>query len=134
MDFELLKKQVAEDLNLTPDTAELKSLKISSIYIRYLDLYMENLRKLKSIQSQKESVYAKLVIKFQREGVDGYAVKGKDCDYYACLDTEYQAKVGEVKEQEFIVSYLEKVLEQINKVSFNIKNFCDLQKVKLGIG
>ena len=133
MNYEELKKQVAVDLELTPDTAEIKSLKLSSIYIHYLDIYMGEVRKLKDLQANKEKQYTLLLHKFRKEGFEKFEVKGKDVDHYIHLDVDYQKIVSEFKEQTFITNYLESVLEQINKLSFNIKNFIDIQKVKLGI-
>ena len=133
MTYDELKKQVAIDLELTPDTAEIKSLKLSSIYIKYLDLYMNEVRKLKDIQAVKEKQYTLLLHKFRKEGFEKFEVKGKDTDHYIHLDEEYVKIVSEFKEQTFITNYLENVLEQCNKLSFNIKNFVDIQKVKLGL-
>ena len=134
MTFEELKKAVKEDLDVDTSNLEQKSLKLSSIYVKYLDNYMNELRKLKTIQAVKDKKYTEVMHDLRKNGHEKYEVKGKDIDHYVHLNSDYIKLVSDFKEQEYIVKYLESVMEQVNKISFNIKNFVDLQKVKMGIG
>ena len=95
---------------------------------------MSELRKLKEIQSTKDKQYTTLLHGFRKNGYEGFEVKGKEVDHYISLDEAYQKVISKFKDQEYIVKYLEGVMEQVNKISFNIKNFVDIQKVKMGIG
>lgn len=133
MDFERLKAEVKEDLTLTPDNAELKSLKSSSMSVKYLDHFFAETRILKDILAIKDKKYATLLHDLRKNGYDNFEVRGKEADHYICLNEDYQKIVSEYKNQEFIVSYLEKTLDLINKISFNVKNFIDINKIKMGV-
>jgi flagellar biosynthesis/type III secretory pathway protein FliH len=133
MTFEEFQKQASLDLTVEPDTAEQKTLKISSIYLKYLDIYYSEMRKLKEIQQTKDKVYAELFHEFRKKGFEGYEIKDKNVEVYLSLNENYQKIVGEFKDQTHKVSYIENLLEQINKMSYNIKNFVDIMKLKAGM-
>ena len=135
MDFKTIQVQLQADLEISSDNIQNKSMELSKIYQKYLDLYFSEIKTLQEFQESRNKKFAEIFHKIRTEGYQGYDV-GKtknETEIYINLDPDYQKINKQFLDQELIVKYLEKSLENINKAGFSIKNYVDLQKLKQGI-
>jgi hypothetical protein len=133
IDIEKLKEQAAIDLSLDEQNIEKKSLQLSTFHMRYLNLYFSSLRELKGISEKKDKLYGEKFHALRKNGYEGYDVKNKgEAEIYLNLDESYTKVCSEFKDVEFVVKFLENVLDQIKTLGFTIKNWIDVSKLKSG--
>jgi len=130
--FLKLQKQLYSDITITPDNVNEKIIELPKIYAKYQNLYVGQRRILKniniSIQQTKKRLYHKY--KFQSDfSLDNATermlyVEGDDemCDLYMLKD-----------KQDVIVDYLKENLVEISKMSYLIRSYVDLEKMRNGV-
>lgn len=138
-DFEKLKKKVKEELELNPDNIEQQSIKSGTLHQKYLTVYMKELRIYNRLVAEKDRLYGELYHKYKYPSADDgigfqFSLDSKsEIDTYINSNEQYYKKRLDIQNQEIIVKYLEKVLDSINKMSFYIRNYIELMKIKHGL-
>lgn len=129
--FIKLKKVVMNDVKITEDNLLEKAKKIPFIYHRYLDLFIAETKKLKSLKIETEKLYAKKYHKFKFE--HDFALNNKgEIDVYINGDDEYYEMKRKYNWQIIVVKYLEETLENINRMSFAVNNTIKLKEFYSG--
>jgi hypothetical protein len=130
--LEELKKIANEDLKLDSDNIEKKTLQLSTIYQRYLEIYIKEIRQLKKLSLDKDKLYGELYKHYKF--VDDYKWDTKsEIDSMVKSDDKYYKMALENSNQEAVVSYLEQLLSNIKSVGYSIKNYVDFAKLKQGM-
>ncbi len=135
-----IKSQWAEDSKLDNDLLDNESTKIPQLHSKYLN-YLSDVR---LIKIRKEQEYKTLI----REKFEYYTGKADDLVYqekpfdlkvlkqdvpmYMDADPEIQNITTRINYYEEIVFFLEKVIQQLNNRTFQIKNSIDWQKFMQG--
>lgn len=134
MTFQELQEQIKKDIEINPENISQMSLYQAKIYSKYLDHYMAELKKLKDIKIKKDIKTSEVYHDLKMNGYQGYSVtKSKnEIEVYINLNPEIQKLNESYNNQEIRVKFLEATLENIKSISFSIKNFIDLSKIKLG--
>jgi hypothetical protein len=130
--FKRLKKQAMSDLRFNEENALEMAMKIPNLYQRYLDVYIDEMRKLKELNVSVDEKYGELYKYFKYEDNKAWSNKG-DIDSQINSNKEYCSLKRESIKLEFVVKYLEEVLDNIKRMSFSVKNYIDLQKFKAGM-
>lgn len=135
MTLKEIQEMVEKEVDITPETAADSSLYFCRIRRKYFDMWMSELNLLKALQILKDKTYAEKLHELKTKGYKGFEVgKSKnDIDAYMILDKDYRNLQRDFINQEMKVKYLEGTCEMIDKMSFNIQNYINLQKLKLGI-
>jgi len=138
-DFEKLKNKVKSELELNQDNIEQQSIRSGTLHQKYLAIYMKELRTYNRMVAEKEKLYGELYHKYKYPSADdgiGFQfsldTKG-EIDTYINSNNDYYQKRLNIQNQEIVVKYLERVLDSINKMSFHIKNYIELMKLKHGL-
>ncbi len=135
-----IKSQWAEDSKLDNDLLDNESTKIPQLHSKYLN-YLSDVR---LIKIRKEQEYKTLI----REKFEYYTGKADDLVYqekpfdlkvlkqdvpmYMDADPEIQNITTRINYYEEIIFFLEKVIQQLNNRTFQIKNSIDWQKFMQG--
>ena len=135
-----IKSQWAEDSKIDNDLLDNESTKIPQLHSKYLN-YLSDVR---SIKIRKEQEYKVLV----REKFDYYTGKASDEVYqanpfdlkvlkqdvpmYIDSDSEIQNVTTRINYYEEVIFILEKIIQQLNNRTFQIKNSIDWQKFMQG--
>jgi hypothetical protein len=135
-----IKSQWAEDSKLDNDLLDNESTKIPQLHSKYLN-YLSDVR---SIKIRKEHEYKVLI----REKFEYYTGKASDKVYqenpfdlkvlkqdvpmYIDADPEIQNVTTRINYYEEMIFFLEKVIQQLNNRTFQIKNSIDWQKFMQG--
>jgi len=135
-----IKSQWAEDSKLDNDLLDNESTKIPQLHSKYLN-YLSDVRLTKI---RKEQEYKTLI----REKFEYYTGKADDLVYqekpfdlkvlkqdvpmYMDADPEIQNITTRINYYEEIIFFLEKVIQQLNNRTFQIKNSIDWQKFMQG--
>ena len=135
MNFKELQDQLENDLTFTEDSIQQKCLGLSRLYQKYLRILTGEKKSLNELEQKRKDLYSKLYHKLIKEGYDGYDVgKVKNAiETYINMNAEYRAVALQIAQDENVIKYLEGTLDNLNKVSFSIKNYIDLAKMKAGI-
>ena len=130
-----LKSVIEKQLEITEDNILDKTRTTSSLYSRVLQLYFAEFRKLKTLNIELNKIYAKCYLDIKKHGYEGVEVgKSKgEIETFINIDNEYCQQLEKVNDSEIIVKYLESTLDNLNKVSFHIKNYIELKKIQMGI-
>jgi hypothetical protein len=130
--LEELKKIANEDLKLDSDNIEKKTLQLSTIYQRYLEIYIKEIRQLKKLSLDKDKLYGELYKHYKF--VDDYKWDTKsEIDSMVKSDDKYYKIALDMSNEEAVVSYLEQLLSNIKSVGYSIKNYVDFAKLKQGM-
>ena len=135
-----IKSQWAEDSKLDNDLLDNESTKIPQLHSKYLN-YLSDVR---LIKIRKEQEYKTLI----REKFEYYTGKADDVVYqenpfdlkvlkqdvpmYMDADPEIQNITTRINYYEEIIFFLEKVIQQLNNRTFQIKNSIEWQKFMQG--
>ncbi|MEM4261310.1 MAG: recombination mediator protein UvsY [Candidatus Woesearchaeota archaeon] len=130
--YKALKAKVEEDLAIDESNAADKSLKFSSMYSKYLALYLQELRILKNLSLEKDKLYGDLYHKLKFKN-DYQLDSSKEIDTYVRSDESFYKKSLDVQNQEIVVKYLEETLQNINNTGYRIKTYVDFLKLRMGL-
>lgn len=132
--FLKLQKQVNKDLKLDRDNVQDKILELPRMYTRYRKLYFDQRKILNNIDRE---------IKKTKKRRYHYYKFGKDFEYSLDNNTERMIYVDGDDEmcelymlydtQEAIVEYLNDTINQITKMSYLIRSYVDLEKLRNGV-
>lgn len=130
--FRKLKQKVIKDLEFNDDNVLEKSTKIPTYYQRYLELFIDEMKELKKINLKVDTKYGELYKYYKYEDNRTWDNKAEIVSQIN-TNQEYNDLRKEQVKREFVVKYLEEVLDNIKRMSFSIKNFIDLKKFNAGM-
>jgi hypothetical protein len=135
MTLEELEKELIEDLEINEENMQQKSLSLGKLYYKYLKLLTKEKMKQDEREQKKFDLYKILYHELKSKGFQGFEVGKsiKEIEVYIGMNEKYREIEREIAHNQKFIDYLEGVLDQINRVSFNIKNWIDMRKLKLGI-
>lgn len=131
-DFKKLKKVVEKDLKWSRDTAQDKEVQLSTLYSKYLEVYIGQAYIRRKLELKKDKIYGKLYHKYKFDFEFQLDTKA-EVESYIKADDEYYKIALEVANQQMITNYIEEVLKEINTIGFNIKDYIELEKLKRGV-
>jgi len=131
-EFMKLKTLVEESLKITDDNVMDKTVSLSTLYARLLQIWSKELRILKIKGLDKDKVYGELYHHYKYKFNFQLDTKA-EIEAYIKGDDKYYKIALEYAEQEIIVKFIEQSLEHINNIGFRIKNYIDLKKMSKGL-
>ncbi len=130
--FNKLKKLAEREIKFNEETALDISTRVPNLYQKYLDIYVNELRLYKSHMTNIDKTYGELYKKIKHH--DNYEWGNKnEIESQINAHPDYHKLRVAANEQEYIVKYLEGVLDNIKRLSFSIKNYIDIQKFRAGM-
>lgn len=130
-EFTKLQKQVHKDLELTPDNVQEKLLKMPVLYTKYRKKYFDQRRLLKNINSDIKRTKKKRY-HYYKFDYDHRLDNNSERELYVSGDEEMIELSLMYDEQLDVVNYLKDVISQITNMSYNIRSYIDLEKLKNG--
>ncbi len=130
--LEKIKEEFQKDITFEINEISSFSLKIPSIYKKYLDMMIEAKKILDKKKAELKNLYAHKYIDYKVNSHISFKTKAELDDIIAG-DDEYIAKKNEVDEWSSIVQYLERALDIIRSLSYTIKNIIEWEKFRHGI-
>lgn len=130
--FRKLKQKVEDELRLTDENIMAKSIQLSNFANKIRGLYSKEFHILRNKAAEKDKVYGELYHKYKYNYEYQLETKG-EVEAYIRADDVYYKVALEYAQQEMQVKYLEETMTHINNMGFRIKNYIDLQKMKLGL-
>ncbi|HON83022.1 MAG TPA: recombination mediator protein UvsY [Caldisericia bacterium] len=130
-DFEFLKEDLREFLTITEDNYISKNFKLISMYQKYLEIYIRELRSFKILLGNLDSLKAELhhFYKFKYE----YKLSSlSEIETAINGNKEYIKLSREINEQENYIKFLEMSLKSIKDCHYVIKNYIDYLKIQMG--
>lgn len=132
-EFNKLKVIIEKDTTLEESKMLETSIKLPSLYQKYLSIYMNEVNILKTMRADQENNYGTLLKKFKYE--DSYKWDTKaEIESQISGDSKYHERKLLIAKQEFMVDYLEKTLENIQRMGFSVKNWIEIKKFLVGMG
>lgn len=132
-EFTKLKILIEKDCLLDDSNMLQMSTKYPSLYQKYLNIYLRELDILKTMKTELENLYGVLLKKFKYEDHYKWDTKS-EIESQISGDTKYHEKRLLIVKQEYVVEYLEKTLDNIQRISFSIKNWVEIKKFMMGMG
>jgi len=131
-DYNRLKLLADKDLEINQDNVLEKSLKSPYVYHKYLDVFINETRIYKTLESNRLEMYSKLYKKYKYEN-DHQADSKAEVEVFINSDNEYLLLKHKTDMQQTILTYLELLLDCIGKtMGYGIKNFIDFKKFLSG--
>lgn len=130
--YKELKLKVENDLVVNETNAAEKSLAFARLYSKYTSLYLQELRLLKKMATEKDKLYGELYHEFKFKS-DFQLDNRNEIDIYVKANERYYNKCLAFQNQEIVVKYLEETLQNITTTGYRIKNYVDLLKLKMGL-
>ena len=130
--FIQLQKRIIKDIELTKDNVQEKILELPILYTKYRKLYFEQRRILKNIsneikQTKKERYhYYKFSAGFRLDSATEIKLYVDGDDELCTLRLLYDKQDG-------IVSFLEQTVQDISRMSYLIRSYVDLEKLRNGV-
>jgi len=130
-DFQKLKSFFELELKITEQNIMEKSIQLSNLYSKTLQIYSKELRILKMKKVDMEKTFGELYHKY-KFNFDYQLDTKAEVENYIKSDDIYYKLALEYAQQEVQVNFLEQTLGHINNMGFRIKNYIDLKKISLG--
>lgn len=130
--FKKLKVLAEKDLQFDEKNVLQMSEKVPNLFQRYLDIYVEELKVLKGMELDREKMYGDLYKHFKYNDSYEWNQKG-EIESQINSNDEYNKLKIKMAQQEFMVKYLESVLDNIKRLSFSIKNWIEIKKFQAGM-
>ena len=132
--FNAIKLRSQRDLIIDENNVLETCLNLGKMYNNYLIVYSTEIRTLKDMNIELDKRYGDLYHKYKYGKEFDYALNNKgEVDVYINNDPSYYEYNKFVKFQEVVVKFLEYHLECLSKMSYTIKNYIELKKIKLGV-
>jgi hypothetical protein len=129
--FITLQKRVILDLKLTQDNVKLKILELPILFTKYKKLYLEQREILKNINIDIKKTRAKKYHHYKFDG-DFRLDTATEINIYVDGDNEMCHLNVLLDKQEGIVEFLNDTISQISKMSYLIRSYVDLEKLRNG--
>ena len=133
-EFDDLQKKVYKDLQLTPDNVNQKILDLPKLYTVYRKKYFDQRRLLKNINNDIKRTRKKRYHYYKFDNEDrGYIVDTyNERMLYVDGDDQVCDLMYMYDKQEAVVEFLKSVISQIDKMSYTIRSYVDLEKLRNG--
>jgi len=131
-EYLILSEKINTDLLITESNVLLKSIEIPQIYTFYLNHYRKTLKYYKELLVLKDKIYGELFHYYKYEFTHALDKK-TDIEPYINSNEKFYKILIKVNNQEIYLKWLEKALDNIKQMSFNIKNFIDYKKFMNGV-
>jgi len=129
--FDELKNHTNTKFEFNRENILEKSMSLFSSYSYYHDLFIEELKILKTMKHDRDKLYGILYADLRRGPLD---MRHKtEIEPHIFSNENYYRMSLKITDQETIVKYLEDVLDFIKKSSFHISNIVSLIKMERGI-
>lgn len=125
--FTKLKKLTEESVTIDLNKLQTQLLEIPLLHDRYLTLFIRENKSLNFLQTQKQELYAKLYKHFKYDANERWETK-HEIESQMYTDKSYVSLLSRIDDQQEIVTYLEKTIDNIKNLSFTIKNYMDWQR------
>ena len=129
--FLALQKRIIADVLLTRDNVQQKILELPILYTKYKKLYLEQRQLLKNINIDIKKTKAKRY-HFYKFDNDFRLDTATEINLYVEGDDEMCQMYILQDKQEGIVEYIKDALSQIDKMSYQIRSYVDLEKLRNG--
>ena len=126
-EYDRLRKLAEADIKITTDNVLQKSIDRPIIYHKYLDIFIVQTRKYRKMKIDVNQMYGQLYKKYKFDGNIALSNKS-EVEAFINNDEVYIKLLHSLNIQETIIIYLEKLLDTIKSMSFDIKNFIEFQK------
>lgn len=120
-----IKKDLEDDLKITDDNVLDKTKTVPHLYQKYLSVYIKESMLLKKLKSDLDEFYG-LAFKKLFEG-DRKLNKG-EIDQFICAEKEYVNMKRQMEFQEQVCIFLEKSVDNVKAMSYNLNNYISLRK------
>jgi hypothetical protein len=129
--FSKIKKLIEDKLKINDEAVIVQTSKnMPAIFQTVLDLFIKEMCVLKELKRLKEKEYAELYKKF-RENYNLTLTKD-EIKTYCNSDEDYYKTCSEFDKQELYVKYFEMTLDNIKRMSYDIKNWVEIKKFYAG--
>jgi len=128
--FRALMTQHDGELKLNMNNIGNKSMELPELHNKYLDIYFIELKELKKVFRERSELYGDKY-KHYKYFDDHKWDKKTEIETQILNDSAYLAKLKECDELELQVKQLEKVLDNIKKTSYTIRNIVDFERFKM---
>jgi hypothetical protein len=116
------KKFIINDLNILTKTQTL-----SKTLQDYITIFVSEYETLKTLKTNQDHLYGQLY-KHYKENYNVELESKHEYETYILGDEKYYNLTLELNKQEIIVKFLEETIDNIKKLSFNIKNWLEIKK------
>jgi hypothetical protein len=130
--FKKLKVLAEKEIQFTEKNALEISERVPNFFQKYLDIYTEELRTLKMLEVDREKKYGELYKHFKHKDQYEWTQKA-EIESQMNADPSYYELRMQIVQQEYIVKYLEQVLDNIKRLSYSIKNWIEIRKFQAGM-
>lgn len=130
--FKKLKVLAEKDIQFDEKNVLELSERVPNLFQKYLDVYVEELKILKDMEINREKKYGELYKHFKHKDQYEWSQKG-EIESQINSDPNYYKLKMQIAQQEFMVKYLENVLDNIKRLSFSIKNWIEIKKFQAGM-
>ena len=133
-EFDDLQKKVYKDLALSSDNVNQKILDLPKLYTKYRKKYFDQRRLLKNINNDIKRTRKKRYHYYKFDNEDrGYIVDTyNERMLYVDGDDEVCDLLYLKDQQEAVVEFLKATISQIDKMSYTIRSYIDLEKLRNG--
>lgn len=130
--FNKLKKMADKEVRFTEETALIKTTEVPNLYQKYLDIYIVELRTLKDMKTNLAQTYGVKYDYFKNGHTHNWTGKA-EIETQIFADKVYHQQRIDANKQEYMVEYLEGVLDNVKRLSFSLKNYIDMKKFQTGM-
>jgi len=130
-EFKQLKKIASKEVVFTEEDIANQCLIVPRLFQRYLDVYTVELEELKIMIAQKEKKHGKLYKYYKYEDDIKWTTR-EEINSQIRSNDEYYKILLKCEKQEVIVSFLNETIDNIKKMSFNMKNYIEIKKFLTG--
>jgi hypothetical protein len=130
-DFLRLQKKISEELNINDVDILLITTKIPKMYNNYLMIYLKELEKHKILLSQKDVLYKEKYHYYKFNYSFSLDTKA-EIEAYVKGDDKYSELILKINKHRIQLDYLEKTLDNISGLKWNIKNYIEIRNFQEG--
>ena len=130
--FNKLKVLAEKEIQFNEKNALEISVQVPNLFQKYLDIYIEELKTLNMFEIGREKKYGELYKHFKHKDQYEWTQKG-EIESQINSDPSYYAIKIQIVQQEYVVKYLENVLDNVKRLSYTIKNWIEIRKFQSGM-
>jgi len=132
--FLKIRKQIDEELKVTPETIKAKTLKAPMLASRYHNVLINEKRLLDDLDQKRNKIYEKLYhhYKFPNDKCDFSLDKKNEIEIYIKANDDYIKINAQYNEQKIIVDYFEEHVKLFTNLGFSYGNYLGFLKIEHG--
>lgn len=128
-----LKKKIDEDFDFTPTNVQNKILELPKLYSKYKALYLKQRKILKNINTAIKTTREKLLKYIKFGDYEYHLERASDIEDAIQAQPEMQELMDAKDDQEAIVEWLKEVYTNTTKMSYQLRNYIELMKLRNGV-